>query len=284
MDRKFQDQHYTSKKVKDRREGYEGYELLCHSYGETVSVARIVYWDAAPGFFVEMFNSTASVPLDIFEAFIFEATANMTAEEWMECDDPGKLLGLVHGLASGRKLRLLSVACCRGVDTSAVNYRKELEAVERLADGLLTTTECEEALADLHPIVATFISAYQLLEAATSTEHWNAACYGASKAGIATESQNRSLWQYRNPRYSTYIREVFGNPFRSVVFAPAWRTTDVVALAEGIYQERAFDRMPILADALQDAGCNNEDILNHCRQAGEHIRGCWVIDLLTGRK
>jgi hypothetical protein len=86
----------------------------------------------------------------------------MNKQEWMECADPGKMLGFVHGLASGRKLRLLSVGCCRGVDTSSVNYRNELEAVERCADGLLTTTECDEALADMHPVVATFIGAYQL--------------------------------------------------------------------------------------------------------------------------
>jgi hypothetical protein len=55
-------------------------------------------------------------------------------------------------------------------------------------------------------------------------------------------------------------------------------------LAEGIYQERAFDRMPILADALQDAGCDNEDVLTHCRQPGEHVRGCWVVDLVLNKE
>jgi len=61
-----------------------------------------------------------------------------------------------------------------------VYYGNELEAVEQFADGLLTTTECDEALADLHPQVATFISADRLLEAATSAEHWKATCDGAS--------------------------------------------------------------------------------------------------------
>jgi len=78
-------------------------------------------------------------------------------------------------------------------------------------------------------------------------------------------------------------RYVFGNPFRPVAADPAWLTSTVIALAEGIYRDRAFDRMPILADALQDAGCANDNILNHCRQPGDHVRGCWVIDLLTGR-
>ncbi len=65
---------------------------------------------------------------------------------------------------------------------------------------------------------------------------------------------------------------------------PAWRTSDVVALARGIYDDRAFDRMPILADALQDAGCNSDDILNHCRDTNTpHARGCWVVDLVLGK-
>jgi hypothetical protein len=79
------------------------------------------------------------------------------------------------------------------------------------------------------------------------------------------------------------LRDIFGNPFRPVCVDSAWLASTVLSLATGIYQERAFDRMPILADALQDAGCDNEDILNHCRQPGEHVRGCWVVDLLLGK-
>jgi hypothetical protein len=57
----------------------------------------------------------------------------------------------------------------------------------------------------------------------------------------------------------------------------------VTQLAESIYTDRAFDRLPILADALEEAGCDNADILAHCRQGGEHARGCWVLDLLLGK-
>jgi hypothetical protein len=80
------------------------------------------------------------------------------------------------------------------------------------------------------------------------------------------------------------LRDIFGNPFRPVAFDPAWRTTDVMLLARGIYEERAFDRMPILADALQDAGCESEDILNHLRDANAtHVRGCWALDLVLDK-
>ena len=78
------------------------------------------------------------------------------------------------------------------------------------------------------------------------------------------------------------IREVFGNPFRPVNVSP-WLTSDVVALARGIDEERAFDRMPILADAFQDAGCDDVNVLDHCRQPREHVRGCWVVDLVLGK-
>ncbi|MCE9568122.1 MAG: hypothetical protein K8U57_39470 [Planctomycetes bacterium] len=78
-------------------------------------------------------------------------------------------------------------------------------------------------------------------------------------------------------------RDIFGNPFRPVVADPAWLTTTVVALATGIYTDRAFDRMPILADALQDAGCDTPAVLNHCRADNIHVRGCWVVDLILGK-
>ena len=65
---------------------------------------------------------------------------------------------------------------------------------------------------------------------------------------------------------------------------PAWLTPTVQSIAAAIYQDRAFDRLPILADALEEAGCTNADVLLHCRQPGEHVRGCWVVDLLLGKE
>jgi hypothetical protein len=79
------------------------------------------------------------------------------------------------------------------------------------------------------------------------------------------------------------LRDMFPKPFGSVTFSPCWRTDVVLALASQMYESRDFSAMPILADALQDAGCENEDILNHCRSEGVHVRGCWVIDLSLGK-
>ena len=64
---------------------------------------------------------------------------------------------------------------------------------------------------------------------------------------------------------------------------PAWRTTTAVQLAQGMYDSRDFAAMPILADALQDAGCEDADILDHCRGPGPHVRGCWVVDLVLDK-
>ncbi|MCE9566323.1 MAG: hypothetical protein K8U57_30230 [Planctomycetes bacterium] len=80
------------------------------------------------------------------------------------------------------------------------------------------------------------------------------------------------------------LRDTFGNPFRPVAFPPEWRTSTTVAIACEMYESRDFSAMPILADALQDAGCDNEDILNHCRDANQvHVRGCWAVDQILGK-
>jgi hypothetical protein len=80
------------------------------------------------------------------------------------------------------------------------------------------------------------------------------------------------------------LRDIFGHLFRSVTANPSWLTATVVSLAHGIYDDRTFDRRPILADALQDAGCDDEAVLTHCRSDGPHCRGCWVVDLLLGKE
>jgi hypothetical protein len=76
------------------------------------------------------------------------------------------------------------------------------------------------------------------------------------------------------------IRDIFGNPYRPVSIDPRWLTSTVIDLATAIYTEKAFDRLPALADALTDAGCDDEQVLGHCRSAGPHVRGCWVVDKL----
>ena len=101
------------------------------------------------------------------------------------------------------------------------------------------------------------------------------------------EDQRTSVGQEGQVQ-SDLLRDIFGNPFRPVTLAPSlldWNDSVVVKLSQGIYEERAFDRLPILADALEDAGCDDQDILAHCREQGlVHVRGCWVVDLLLGKE
>lgn len=105
----------------------------------------------------------------------------------------------------------------------------------------------------------------------------------SDSAGAAVRTTWR-LWRGQERLAQTrLLREIVGNPFRSSRAGPSWLTSTVLALASGIYSEKAFDRLPILADALQDAGCDNDDILNHCRDGGVHVRGCWVVDLVLGK-
>jgi hypothetical protein len=83
------------------------------------------------------------------------------------------------------------------------------------------------------------------------------------------------------------LRDLFGNAFRPApAVNPAWLAwggCTVPKLAAAIYEERAFNRLPILADALEDAGCTDTAVLGHCRTGGDHVRGCWVVDLILGK-
>jgi hypothetical protein len=91
-------------------------------------------------------------------------------------------------------------------------------------------------------------------------------------------------------RQAALLRDILGNPFRPATIEPAWRTPDVVAHAQLIYNERHLPagtldnaRLAVLADALEEAGCQDVQILWHLRSGGDHVRGCWVLDLLLGK-
>jgi len=105
-----------------------------------------------------------------------------------------------------------------------------------------------------------------------------------STEGRARNEARRELADRVYGKQARIARDIFGNPFRPVAFDTRWRTSDALGLARAIYDEKAFDRMPILADALMDAGCADEQIIAHCRGDGPHVRGCWVVDLVLGKE
>ena len=120
-------------------------------------------------------------------------------------------------------------------------------------------------------------------EAAMARAHLNAAAGGPVPAG-----HQLGAWLPADATelaaQAALVRDIFGNPFRPpVAFAPDWRTDTAMSLATQMYEAREFSAMPILADALQDAGCTDEHLLSHCRAPGEHVRGCWVVDLVLGK-
>jgi hypothetical protein len=82
--------------------------------------------------------------------------------------------------------------------------------------------------------------------------------------------------------FRALVHDVVGNPFRPIEFLVGWRSGNTIALARGMYDSRDFSAMPILADALEDAGCDNATILEHCRGDTKHVRGCWVVDQVLG--
>jgi len=180
----------------------------------------------------------------------------MTEWQWLACTDPDPMVMflLTQGhWKSDRKGRLFFAACWRMV-------WERLDERDRAAVGL------NESLADE-------FKPHHPAKSLIHPMHW--------RSGVQTAPAN-------------LVREVFGNPFRPAKVDPSWLTWNggtVVKLAEAIYQERElpsgqFDltRLAVLADALEDAGCTDRAILDHCRQPGEHVRGCWVVDLLLGKE
>jgi hypothetical protein len=220
-------------------------------------------------------------------AFLVE----MTEEFWLELTEPKALLRFVQGSASERKLRLFACACIQAsMDYFPFTYftqfwHEVLNAAYRLEDNSISASEVT-GLVQLNRVVIDYRHTLLVEQLAHSFTLGNLSELSVSLGILVNDSRSTHYWQPSSvllAAFSHYIRDIFGNPFRRVTLDPSWLTSTVVALAEGIYQEMAFDRMPILSDALMDTGCDNEDLLNHCRHAGEHCRGCWVLDLILGK-
>ena len=244
----------------------------------------------------------------------------MTEAEWFACGDPVKLLEFVgRHHTNERKLRLYAVAGCRRVWSFLPDerFRRAVEVAELFADGAVSKKVRSKCWKEVDKAQMSIDSATQdqfgLMHnwPAASMAAWMATAAAANAVGATEDfvSPEAELFylaanpiegmeyilrergmDYRVARESewsvhlAFLRDIFGNPFRPTTLDPAWRTSTAVALATGMYESRDFSAMPILADALQDAGCDNEEVLNHCREAGAtHVRGCWVVDLVLGK-
>ncbi|OGZ65964.1 MAG: hypothetical protein A3D34_01700 [Candidatus Staskawiczbacteria bacterium RIFCSPHIGHO2_02_FULL_33_16] len=194
--------------------------------------------------------------------------------------------------SNDRKLRLFAVACSRQAYELDPRKRsqqstRQIETAELFADGNASVEELNTQFY-YHGLTI----AYQLTNPIIGVGAREA---GGSAAGIMARFNNKDGYKLLEEfdqelvKQSVLMREVFGNPFAKKGEKPkiepdwlTWNSGAVPLLAQAIYDEKEFGKMPVLWDALEEAGCTNEEILKHCRQK-EHVRGCWVIDLILGR-
>jgi hypothetical protein len=221
----------------------------------------------------------------------------VTEAEWLALDRVNTPhMDWLRRRGTRRQFFLAAAAWARQVEDrmTGPRFRDLLPAVEAYADGSRTADELTrqvrraedvyyertEALqrVGLSPTAAVRQLAADVvaLQAADPRDDWIAAINALKAAGGVGKKGLRS-------QQVTVLHDIFGNPFRPLTFESAWRTSTAVGLAESIYTARDFAAMPILADALEESGCENSDVLAHCRGPGPHVRGCWVVDLVLGK-
>jgi hypothetical protein len=190
----------------------------------------------------------------------------MTEADWLACADPKPMLAFLKRKASPRKLRLFAAELWRrraGKLRTLADLRKAVESAEALADGRRKRKRGDDKW------IVLGVSASSV---ATRTSEIVAGLSGKGNVAAAVQAE--------------LLRDLF-NPFGPRAAESAWLTANggaAVKVAEAVYEERAFDRLPILGDALEDAGCDSRRVLDHCRAAGQHLLGCWVVDLVLGKE
>ena len=219
--------------------------------------------------------------------------------------NPYLVLDSLREKASRRKLRLFASGCCRERLWPLLTDKRSRQAVEvaeRYADGAAdwpalraahaAACAAGEAIRRTHvPRPAADFSvtvAANAAQAAAMTAHRQSGARGVAGLvfstvyyGVGLNDEARR--DAERAAHLELVRCVFGDTLRPVAFDPAWRTPAAVALARTAYEERRFQELPLLADALEEAGCTDEAILEHCCNPGPHIRGCWAVDLVLGK-
>jgi hypothetical protein len=231
------------------------------------------------------------------EAVLPEVPA-MREAEWLACGDPRRMVAFLRRRGGERKRRLFAAACCRRVWHLLTDERSRaaVEAAERFADGRATEEElldaeegALEAEMALRGDTAAPAGASHAAEAAYVVAchgvGWDIAEQAAGRARAAALRADGGGPDEEDVQVAL-IRDIFGNPFRRPKLLPGWRTPTVLALAVDLYESRFADlqALLILADALEDAGCADADILAHLRGPGPHVRGCWALDLILGKE
>ena len=210
----------------------------------------------------------------------------MTETEWLEGSEPGTMLEFLGGRASDRKLRLLSVACWRLLDGQ--HGREAIEVAERYADGIGSKAALKRARQGVRAIRHKLSTDGGAADGAWGA-YWLAEVAASENAFVklGDEFQRLSdlgLLKFRAAERDPLcgmILELFGNPFRPVSLDPERLEGRAVALAQSIYEERAFDRLPELAESLR-LGAEAATVA-HLAEPTTHVRGCWALDLILGK-
>ena len=226
--------------------------------------------------------------------------ASMTEAEWSACVSPERLLDfltiILSGRASGRRVHLFACGCVRRVWHLLVDERGQQAVVtaERFAEGEGTEEEleaaCGAALEASGKAPSPAMEAAALAALYLATTRSRKAAWDASEEAAVAEGRASGDGAYSAARAAQcdLLRDIFGNPFGPPpAIDAAWLTWHgglVVSMARRMYDTRDFTDMAVLADALEEAGCTNPDLLAHCRKGGTHVRGCWVVDLLLGKE
>ena len=210
----------------------------------------------------------------------------LTEAEWLRARSPQPLLAHLAGGISPRQLRLFAVACCRRIwPLVPPDGRRVVEAAERFAEGEITEVAFmhERWTLGYYSFVGYNSSAHMAVQYATRPSVDPRVTSEGALAAVRAAAGEYDGAEAERQAQADLFRCVFGNPFRPIEAAWHWFTPNVIDVARALYEDRAFERMPILADALMDEGCDSEEMLDHCRKPGEHTRGCWVLDLILNK-
>ncbi len=225
----------------------------------------------------------------------------MTENEWMTSTDSVKMIEFFHGTKFDVRLRRFAVACCQRVsylitdnvirataiagEAFANDHRNEKGTIKVMAAASITARRhlsLYETSAHRHELRA----ANAAIASCAETD-WKAAVNAMREAARAANRADPDCGDCTEILHQAdLLRCIFGNPYRAISFnttVPTCENDTSLMLAQAIYDKRAFDRLPLLAEALEKAGYLDPDVLNHCRLHGKHFQGCWVLDLILGK-
>jgi hypothetical protein len=212
----------------------------------------------------------------------------VTEAEWLAPGDLARRLRWLHRRVPARTLRLFALACCRRIwHLLGPVEPRAVEAAERFLDREIAAR-----------VLAVHAKRIRRIGPGSQAVRWAclptgaivtgalacmvqariaATCPGGLPKGLTVDLEHLP----EAAAQETLLRDIVGNPFRPLALAPGCRTPDVLKLVRAIYAERAFERLPVLADALEEAGCTDAELLGHLRGPGPHVLGCFALELLV---